>query len=223
MNNKLIAGIVAVFALLIAFAVGRFTASPVPLVKDTGDEAAGKPKPAVTKRTVFKMPNGGVLPRITAPEPQAEPADTNRFGRGRGRFDPVAYVAMMKERAVTERTNLFTNASLTPAQQQDFDDLVNTMNSAFMQRSAKLLALAKDGKPLSAELNYQLLHDYSSTMMHAYEMMDHILPPDWREKAGNDFNMRNFMDPELRMATRGFRGGPTGGPGGGPGGPPPTR
>ena len=219
MNNKLIAGFVAVFALLIAFAVGRFTAAPVPLVKDTGDEPASKPKPAVAKRTVFKMSNSDALPRVTAPEPQAAAADTNRFGRGRGRFDPAAYVAMMKERAATERTNLFTNVALTPAQQQDFDDLVNTMNSAFMQRSAKLLALAKDGKPLSAEMNYQLLHDYSSTMMHSYEMMDRIMPPDWREKAGDEFNMRNFMDPELRMATRGFRGGP----GGGPGGPPPTR
>jgi hypothetical protein len=213
MNNKAIAAFALGFALLIGFAAGRFTASPKPQIKDTDEVTAEKPKPTTTKRTTFKRPSVSMRLSDPAPEPQAEPADTNnRSDRGRGKFDPVAYTAMMKERAVAERTALFNNVGLAPAQQQEFDDLVNTMNVAFAQRPAKLLALMQDGKQLSPEMNYKLLHEYSSTMMYSYEMMNRIMPADWREKAGKDFNMRNFMDPALRMATRGYRGGTGGGP-----------
>ena len=56
-------------------------------------------------------------------------------------------------------------------------------------------------------------------------MMDRTMPAGWREKAGNTFDLRTFVDPAVREATRGFRGprggGGPGGPGGTAGGPPP--
>jgi len=82
------------------------------------------------------------------------------------------------------------------------------------------MATMQSGKPPAPETGYRMLHDYANTMMHAYEMMDRTMPAGWREKAGEGFNMRNFVDPAIREATRGFsgRGGPPGGFGGGPGG-----
>ncbi len=223
MNSKLMVGLIVGFALLIGFAAGRFTASTEPVAKESnGEKAPGKSKLA-TKRTAYKMPNAPLAANTPAGEdrPEDRGGDTNRFGRGRGNFDPAAYTAMVKERAVTERQALFTNAGLSPAQQQDFDDLVTAMNSSLKQRSEAFTAMMKDGRPPSPEMGYRMLHDYANTMTRAYEMMDRTMPAGWREKAGENFNMRNFVDPAIREATRGFsgRGGPPGGGfGGGPGG-----
>lgn len=223
MNNKLMAGLIIGFALLIGFAAGRFTASPESVAKEPGEKASGKAKLATTKRTNYKVPNAAALASAGAAETRPDDSgdNTNRFGRGRGNFDPAAYATMVKERAVTERQALFTNAGLTPAQQQDFDDLVTAMNSSLKQRSEALTAAMQSGKPPSPEMGYRMLHDYANTMTRAYEMMDRTMPAGWREKAGENFNMRNFVDPSIREATRGFSrggfGGP-GGPGGGPGG-----
>ncbi|MCX7008225.1 MAG: hypothetical protein NTY53_13430 [Kiritimatiellaeota bacterium] len=224
MNNRLMVGLVIGCALLIGFAAGRLTSSSEPAIKVAGDKASGKAKVATTKRTPYKMPNAGAMTSANAPE-AAPDESTNRFGRGRGGFDPAAYATMMKERAVTERKAFITNAGLTPAQQQDFDDLVTAMNGSLKQRAEKFSAMVKEGKPPSPEASYHMLHEYASSMMRAYEMMDRTMPAGWREKAGESFNMRNFVDPSIREATRGFsRGGPSGGPGGdrGPGGRPPS-
>ena len=228
MNNKLIVGLIVGFALLIGFAAGRFTAADT-IVKETGDKGpgTGKSKMAATKRTgAYRVPHAETAANA-APEAPADNA--NAGGRGRGNFNPSNYVAMVKERATTERAAFFANASLTPAQQQDFDDLVNAMNSSLKQRAEKFTAMMKDGKPPSPEAGYHMLHEYASSMMRSYEMLDHTMPPDWREKAGSSFDLRTFVDPAIREATRGFRGGPRGGgggpggggPGGGAGGPPP--
>lgn len=217
MNNKLMAGLLVGFALLIGFAAGRLTASSEAVTKDSSEKNPGKAKLASTKRTTYRMPNANAKVGVPAePQPEAPASDTNRFGRGRGNFDPAAYATMVKERATAERTAFFTSAALTPAQQQDFDDLVTAMNSSLKQRAEKFTAMMKEGKPPSPEAGYQMLHEYASSMMRSYEMLDRTMPPGWREKAGNSFDLRTFVDPEIRMATRGFsRGGP---PGGSPGG-----
>lgn len=216
MNNKILVGGMVGFALLIGFAAGRFMA-PDNMVRERepGDKSAGKTKLATTKRTsTYRVPHAMAADASASETP---PANTNQYGRGRGNFDPAAYAAMVKERAVTERTAFITNAGLTPAQQQDFDDLVNAMNSSLKQRAEKLAAMMKDGRPASPEAGYHMLHEYASSMMRTYDMMDRTMPPDWREKAGNNFDLRTFVDPAIRQATRGFRG--PGGGGGGPGGP----
>jgi len=224
MNNRLMVGLVIGCALLVGFAAGRLTASSESVAKDSGEKPAGKPKVATTKRTNYKMPNASAQAITPEAQPDANADGTNRFNRGRGNFDPAAYATMVKERAVTERTAFFTSAALTPAQQQDFDDLVTAMNGSLKQRAEKFTAMMKDGKPPSPEASYHMLHEYASSMMRSYEMLDRTMPPGWREKAGNSFDLRTFVDPEIRAATRGFsRGGPPGGgaPGGGRGGPSP--
>ena len=220
MNNKLLVGVVVGCALLAGFAAGRLTAPSDVIVKEPGEKPAGKAKLATTKRTsTYRVPHATSAANDA---PEAPPANTNQFGRGRGNFDPAAYATMVKERAVTERTTFFTNAGLTPAQQQDFDDLVGAMNSSLKQRAEKFAAMTKAGTPPSPEASYHMLHEYASSMMKSYDMLDRTMPAGWREKAGNNFDLRTFVDPEIRMATRGFRGGggPGGGPGGGAGGPP---
>jgi len=224
MNNKMLIGGVVGFALLVGFAAGRFTASTDTLVRerDAGDKAAGKTKLAATKRTSTYR-----VPHAEAPTVEAPLENTNQTGRGRGKFDPAAYAAMVKERAVTERTAFITNAGLTPAQQQDFDDLVNAMNGSLKQRAEKFAAMMKDGRPANPEVGYRMLAEYASSMMRTYDMMDRTMPADWREKAGNNFDLRTFVDPAIRQATRGFRGPGGGGPGGpggnGGGGTPPPQ
>lgn len=222
MNNKIIAGVVVGSALLVGFAAGRFTASSDSIVRDVGDKSANKTKLATTKRTgAYRVPHAESAANAAAPETPAEQPAPN--ARGKGKFDPAAFAVMMKERAATERTAFFTNAGLTPAQQQDFDDLVSAMNSSLKLRAEKFTAMMKDGKPASPEAGYHMLHEYASSMMKSYDMLDRTMPAGWREKAGNNFDLRTFVDPAIREATRGFRGprgGGGGGPGGGAGGPP---
>ena len=225
MDNKLIVGLIVGGALVVGFAAGRFTAPTETLVKETGEKSSGKTKVATTKRNSYRPPN--VSAKAGAPaeaQPDASAGDTNRFGRGRGGFDPAAYAAMAKERAVSARSNLFASVSMSPAQQQDFEDLVTAMNGSFKQRAEKMQALMQNGQPPSPELRYRMLAEYASTMLRSYEVMDRTMPAGWREKVGSNFDLRDMMDPALREATRGFSrggGGPTGGgPGGGRGGPP---
>jgi hypothetical protein len=229
MDNKLIVSVIVGGALLVGFAAGRFTAPADVLVKEPGEKSPGKSKLATTKtKGAYRVPNADKLAH--APAPEAPPENPNGPGRGRGNFDPAAYATMVKERAVAERKAFFSNAGLTPAQQQDFDDLVGAMNGSLKQRAEKFTEMMKDGRPPSPETTYHMLHEYASSMMRSYEMMDRTMPAGWREKAGENFNLRNFVDPSIREATRGFsRGGPPGGggpggdrtSGGGRGGPPP--
>ena len=216
MNNKILISAAVGFALLVGFVAGHLTVSDnLVREREPGDKSAGKTKVAATKRTsTYRVPHA-VAAEATAGEAPA--ANTNQNGRGRGNFDPVAFAAMAKERAVTERAAFIANAGLTPAQQQDFDDLVSAMNSSLKQRAEKLAARMKDGRPATPEAGYHMLHEYASSMMRTYDMMDRTMPADWREKAGNNFDLRTFVDPAIRQATRGFRG-----PGGG-GGPPPQQ
>ena len=226
MDNKLIVGLIVGGALIVGFAAGRFTAPTDTLVKEVGEKSSSKTKVATTKHGAYRPPNAnaqaGATPETPPPAHKANPGDRG----GRGKFDPAAYAATMKERAVSERANLVSKVNLSPAQQQDFDDLVSAMNSSLKQRSEKFLAMMKDGKPPTPEAGYRMLFEYSSSMMRTYDVMDRTMPPDWREKVGSTFDLRNFVDPEIRMATRGFRGGggpPGGGNGGGGAGGPPQR
>lgn len=224
MDNKLIVGLIVGGALVIGFAAGRFTAPTETLVKETSEKSSGKTKVATTKRSTYRMPNASA--KASAPveaQPDTPAVDTNRFGRGRGNFD---YAAFAKERQANARSNLFANVSMSPAQQQDFEDLVTAMNSSFKQRAEKMQAMMQSGQPPSPELRYRMLAEYASTMLRSYEVLDRTMPAGWREKVGSNFDLRDMMDPALREATRGFSrgGGPTGGgPGGdrGRGAPPP--
>jgi len=196
MNRQPMIGLVIMLALILTFAACT-TASKVGDDKMPDRGNAKTPlRSAYPSSRMDSMTNTIVVkPRIVN-----RGNITNRTSRF---FDSAAYAVIVKERAASERSNLFVKVSLTPVQQKAFDDLVSTMNSSLKQRSEKITAMMQAGKQSSPEKGYHMLREYASTLLQSYEMMDRAMPVGWREKVGDNFDMRNFMDPAIREASRG--------------------
>lgn len=115
------------------------------------------------------------------------------------------FVAQWQAQAVAERSNLFANAGLSPEQQAHFDSVIGEMNEALKDKAAFWTEAVKEGKISGPEIGLRMMNDFSAALVQAYDGMDKGMPPNWREKANNNFNVIRFMDPTLRDAFRALR------------------
>ena len=52
---------------------------------------------------------------------------------------------------------------------------------------------------LNPEDGIRMMNDLSSVMVLTYDELDGSMPPNWRDEAGEDFQLFNFIDPEVAM------------------------
>ena len=236
--NKLVIGLSVVLALILGLALGRLSTRGDLKLKDQEiarlNAATQTHTAAETTRSTASFRAARVEPMPEAPAPEDRGDRTNApSGRGRrsdrmmwGFFGgPTSsnFVAEWQAQMVSARSNFFANASLSPELQAQFDGTIGEMNVALKDKAAFWSEAVKEGKITGPEMFLRMTTDFSSALVQAYDGMDKSMPPNWREKAGNNFSVMRFVDPSIRESFRALRP-PRGGPGGGgPGGPPPAQ
>ncbi len=51
----------------------------------------------------------------------------------------------------------------------------------------------------SPETGLRMMNDLSSTLVKAYDDLDRDMPADWRDKAGKEFQLFDFINPEVAL------------------------
>ena len=122
-----------------------------------------------------------------------------------------------KERAAALRTNFIGKARLSQDETVRFDVLMAAMNMRLKEKTAVWKQALEDGSITRAEVRARAMNEISQAMVLTYDELDRSMPSGWRNVAGEDFDLRTFVDPEtmhdLRPLMRGgfrSRGGPEG-------------
>jgi hypothetical protein len=100
-------------------------------------------------------------------------------------------------RADIARSNFIARTKLDEKQTQDFDVLVEAMNLRLGASIDKWVATIKQKGQMTPELGVRMMTDLGGDMVTTYDELDRKLPGDWRQNAGQNFEMVNFVDPEV--------------------------
>lgn len=64
----------------------------------------------------------------------------------------------------------------------------------------------EDAESVQPEAGIRLVNDVTEAMVFTYDEMDNSMPKSWRRRAGEKFNMANFIDPEVARPMVGLEG-----------------
>ena len=106
---------------------------------------------------------------------------------------------LWKTRAALARDGFLANTAATPEQTRQFDQNVAAMNQQLGEKIGRWAEMMKQQQDLPPEAGVRMVNDLSETMVNAYDKMDHIMAPDWRDKAGHEFQMFDLINPEVAL------------------------
>ena len=136
--------------------------------------------------------------------PPAPPASselpTNRLPRHVKMDEQIRQASeLWQTRVDLARNSFVSNTELTKEQEAGFDVLVEAMNIRLEDRITKWADYLKTKGEIGPEDGIRMINDLSSVLVLTYDEFDRKLPPTWREKAGSDFQLFNFIDPEVAL------------------------
>lgn len=100
-------------------------------------------------------------------------------------------------RVALARSSFVSNVGLNKDQENQFDILVGAMNLRLGDSIEKWAVYLKAKQDLNPEDGIRIMKDLSEAMVLTYDELDRNMPPDWRNKAGENFQLFNFIDPEV--------------------------
>ncbi|MFA5193932.1 MAG: hypothetical protein WC740_24760 [Verrucomicrobiia bacterium] len=133
-------------------------------------------------------------PKPATPEPTGAPA-TNappRMGR-----DIAQAAELWSTRVEMSRNSFIGNLGLNAQQTALFDGVTAVMNAQLEERIAKWAETLKQKDEMSSEDGIRMMSDLGNVLIKTYDEMDQTLPQGWREKAGSEFELVNFIDPAV--------------------------
>ena len=86
---------------------------------------------------------------------------------------------------------------LDEKQTQDFDVVVEAMNIRLGSTVDKWAAKIKQDGEMRPETGLRMMTEMGNDMVLTYDEMDRKMPDTWRKDAGQNFEMVNFVDPEV--------------------------
>ncbi len=133
---------------------------------------------------------------VTAPASTNAPAPT----RSRSFEENIQEaVELWKTRSALARTSFISNVGATPVQTQLFDQTVDAMNKELGDKIRQWAEYVKQQGTFSPETGLRMMNDLSSTLVKAYDDLDREMPADWRDKAGKEFQLFDFINPEVAL------------------------
>jgi hypothetical protein len=155
-------------------------------VKDS-EISAARSKP----RKIFRPPS----PPQPIPLETSEARATNappRMGRN------IAEAAeLWSTRVEMSRNSFIGNLGLNPQQTAMFDGITAVMNAQLEERIGKWAESLKQKDEMSSEDGIRMMTELGGVLTKTYDEMDQALPPGWRDKAGSEFQLVNFIDPAV--------------------------
>lgn len=155
-------------------------------VKDAEVSAArGKP------RKTFRPPPP---PKLQMPETAETPATNTPPRMGRN----IAEAAeLWSTRVEMSRNSFIGNLGLNPQQVAMFDGMTAVMNAQLEERIGKWAESLKQKDEMSSEDGIRMMTELGGVLTKTYDEMDQAMPQGWRDKAGSEFQLVNFIDPAV--------------------------
>lgn len=98
-------------------------------------------------------------------------------------------------RAEVAREGFVSRAELDAEQAAQFDVLVEAMNLRMHTQMQELADFLGRGETLTPEDGVRIIHALTGILTLTYDEMDRTLSPEWREPAGPEFDLGQFVDP----------------------------
>ncbi len=147
------------------------------------------------KTTPFRPAADASAPSVT-PEPD-KTRNTNtseRFGENLKKE-----MDLWNTRVEMSRNSFITNLGLNVQQIAMFDGTMAVMNSQLEQGIKQWADSLKQKDEMSSEDGIKMMNELSGVLAKTSGDMDQTLPAGWREKAGGDFELMNFIDPAVAL------------------------
>jgi hypothetical protein len=97
------------------------------------------------------------------------------------------------------RNSFVTNVGLNNEQAAVFDGLTAAMNAQLESAIARWTDTLKQKDAMTGEDGVRMMHELSGVLVNTYQEMDQTMPSGWRDKAGDEFELVNFVDPGVAM------------------------
>lgn len=155
---------------------------------------------AATRRARRPPPPKSPLPPVEDPEDalaSAPPIRTNappRMGR-----DLAEAAELWSARVEMSRNSFAGNLGLNPQQVAMFDGVTAVMNAQLEERIGKWAEAIKQKDEMTSEDGIRMMTELGNVLTKSYDEMDQVMPQGWREKAGGDFQLVNFVDPAVAL------------------------
>lgn len=104
---------------------------------------------------------------------------------------------LWETRTALARNSFISNIKASPEQTTNFDVLVEAMNLRIGTAIDKWAAALKTQESIQPEQGIRMVSELSGIMVTTYDEMDRKMPADWRKNAGEDFQLFNFIDPDV--------------------------
>lgn len=135
--------------------------------------------------------------------PTGTPEDRARFRDGiRTAMDA------WRVRSDLARNSFVSNVATNDKQTADFDVLMAAMNLRLSNSISQwATAMNTTSNSLSAETGLRMMNGLSQIVVTTYDELDRLMPSDWRENAGPDFAVFDFIDPAVALPLAEMQGG----------------
>lgn len=108
-------------------------------------------------------------------------------------------VDLWKTRSALARDSFLSNIDASPVQTQMFDDAIAKMNQQLGDKIRQWADFVKQEQQLTPETGVRMMNDLSTPLVAAYNELDRVLTPDWRANAGPQFQVFDFINPEVAL------------------------
>lgn len=136
-------------------------------------------------------------PAAVATQEPAPPAATQRWDRASLSNQVERAKEAWSMRAAIARRNFIAENKLDDRQTLEFDALVESMNLRLGASIDKWTATIADEKTLRPETGLRMMTELGTALVLTYDELDRRLPPEWRQNTGPNFELVNFVDPEV--------------------------
>ena len=106
---------------------------------------------------------------------------------------------LWKLRVNLARNSFVSNVTTNEDQALMFDVSMAAMNLRLSNSISTWVGQIKKDKGLSPEKSISMINDLSSALVWAYKDMDRTQPADWRDKAGSEFQVFDFINPDVAL------------------------
>ena len=126
-----------------------------------------------------------------------EPWQGRRQGDLRKQLETAA--AVWKARSDLARSGFLSTVAETDALAAQFDVSMAAMNLRMSNSVRTWAESVGQRREVSSEDGIRIMSELSSTLVQAYNDLDRTMPAGWRAKAGPEFEVVNFINPEVVM------------------------
>jgi hypothetical protein len=134
---------------------------------------------------------------VAAAVEPAPPAATQRWDRASISNQVERAKEAWTMRAAIARRNFIAENKLDDQKTLEFDAMMEAMNLRLGASIDKWTATIADEQTLRPETGLRMMTELGTALVLTYDELDRRLPPEWRQNTGPNFELVNFVDPEV--------------------------